>query len=689
MTSEKFYITTAIDYPNSAPHLGHAYEKTLADFYHRWYRQMGLETRFVTGLDEHGQKIQEAATKAGVPPQDFVDEKARTFVSLCETLGLTQDDFIRTSQERHHRLARQIWSTIEEKGDIYFDDYEGTYCVPCESYLTETQIKAGMCSEYTGPDDLITIKEESYFFRLGKYREWIRDHIRENPEFIYPEQRRNEILARLDDEVRDLSISRSTFDWGIPVPGNEKHVMYVWFDALSNYISALKEPEDLYETFWPADLHVIGKDITWFHAVIWPCMLHSAGLPLPRQIYVHGFILDDQGNKMSKSVGNVVDPLEVCQKYGAEVLRFYLLRAFSSGQDGKFSVEDLEQRYQGELGNDLGNLVLRVTKLVGNKLGGKAAPPSTLLPEADFAATVREFSDLVDRREHHKALEVLWSYIRSINAFLNERAPWKLDSTDEIHSILYGALEALRAVSHLLAPVMPGVTDSILEQIGAERETGEPAPYGSGSFQTTIGKPLFPRLEEPGEKKKGGSASGKGNSEKSPKKNKGGGGGGSDVDPFSRLEIRVAEIEEVEPHPDADALWVLTVRTGSEEGDRRTICAGLRAHLEADELRGRRVIILANLKPARLRGIESRGMVLATDDESGRVVPVDPGSEAGIGELVTVEGVEPSPKSKLSTKHFDRCPLLVKGGRVTYCEKPLKTSAGEIQAPAADGAEVR
>ncbi len=684
MGQEKFYITTAIDYPNSAPHLGHAYEKAISDFYHRWYKLKGLKTRFLTGLDEHGQKIQDAADAAGVAPQAFVDEKAKTFYSLCETLNLSHDDFIRTSEARHHELAQSIWETIEAKGDIYFDFYEGIYCVSSESYLTETQVKERESSENHDPKSLITIKEESYFFRLSKYQDWIKEHIQANPNFIFPVERRNEILSRLDDDIRDLSISRSTFNWGIPVPGNDSHVMYVWFDALSNYISALKKPEDVYEEFWPADMHVIGKDIIWFHTVIWPCMLHAAGLPLPEQVYVHGFILDDQGTKMSKSLGNVVDPLEVCKDYGSEVLRFYLLRAFSSGQDGKFSVEDLKKRYQGELGNDLGNLILRVTKLVQSKLGGKADNPDGLDGELDPSKTLEEYSKLIDQREHHKAIEVLWSYIRSTNAYLNEKAPWKQESEIEVQRILYGALEALRAIAFMLTPAMPNAAASILEQIGHPPETQVLAPFGTGSYEVTIKDPLFPRLEDEKKDKKQ-------DQQKSGKKQKQKGGGNvQDVDPFAKLSILVAKIEKVEEHPDAEALWVLTIQTEEgEEGERRTICAGLRKHLSADELQGRRVIILANLKPAKLRGIESRGMVLATDQKDGKVIPVDPGSEASLGELVFVEGIEASPKSKLSTKHFDKCPLVMTGGQVTYNQKPLQTSKGPIIADAEDGAEVR
>ncbi|MBI4583159.1 MAG: methionine--tRNA ligase [Planctomycetes bacterium] len=670
----KFYITTAIDYPNSVPHLGHAYEKTVADFYARWHRQQGLDTHLLTGLDEHGEKIQEAAEKAGTTPQAFVDDQAKVFRALCQELEISNDDFIRTSEPRHHRFAAELFARLQARGDVYFGNYEGDYCISCESFYTDSQLQDGKCPIHGRPTE--RVKEESYFFRLGKYRPWIQEHIRSHPEFIYPEERRNEILSRLDEEVRDLSISRCTFNWGIPVPGDSRHVIYVWFDALSNYISALLSPRNLYERFWPADVHVIGKDIIWFHTVIWPCILHSAGHPLPRQVYVHGFILDREGRKMAKHLGNVVDPLEVARRHGPEVLRYYFLRAFASGLDGKFSLEELIERYHGELGNDLGNLILRVVKLVESKFAGCLAPGGAVEADLDPLPVEEEYARLVERREHHRALEALWAFIRKTNAYLNERAPWKESDSRANARTLYNALEALRGIASLLAPVMPRTAAAVAEQIGIPPAPGSLAAFGQTAYRVVRKGPLFPRLEAPPAAGAGGLP---------PAAHPQPSGPPAESDPFSWLDLRVGLIEEVKEHPNADSLYVLTVNLGSE---RRTVCAGLRKHLQPQELERRKVVVLANLKPAKLRGLESRGMILATDRRDGKVAPVDPG-QAAVGERVQVSGIAGPAKPAITLKDFEKTPLRMKGGRVVYGEKPLWTSAGEVGCEAADGATVR
>ena len=688
----KFYITTAIDYPNSLPHMGHAFEKVVADFYARWYRLRGADVRFLTGLDEHGEKIQEAARAVGKSPQALVDERAESFRALARQLSISIDDFIRTSEPRHHRFVAELYQRVAARGDIYKGFYEGAYCVACEAFYTETQVVEGRCPVHQTPTS--RVKEESYFFRLGKYREWIRDHIRAHPEFIFPPERRNEILSRLEEEVRDLSISRSTFDWGIPVPGDPRHVIYVWFDALSNYISALREPQDLFGRYWPAEAHVVGKDIIWFHAVIWPCMLRSADLPIPRQIVAHGFILDEKGLKMSKSLGNVVDPVAVAEKYGADVLRFYLLRSFGSGQDGWFSLKELEERYSNELAKDLGNLVMRVAKLVGGKLGGQVESRG-VEARLDFRDTVDAFSEKVDAREHHRAMEVLWAYIRRTNAYLSETEPWKVADLARLSAILANALEALRAIAHLLSPAMPATAAAIAASLGFPVGKLEDLRFGTGKFAVTSRPPLFPRREEPpappgaagapdAPPPSGGTAPPKGEAKAAAP------AAAAPVDPFARLEIRVGVISEVIEHPDADSLYAMKVDLG---GDVRSICAGLRRHLTLDELRGRKVAVLSNLKPAKLRGIESRGMILATDRRDGKVAPVDVGA-ASPGDLVTTPGISPAPKDKLTIDEFQKAPLRIQGGRVVYQDASgathvLATPAGELRCDAEDGAVVR
>ncbi len=671
---EKFYLTTAIDYPNSAPHMGHAYEKVVADFYARVSRLRGRKTRFLIGLDEHGQKIQQAAERDQKSPQAFVDEKAQVFLELYRLLEISNDDFIRTSESRHHAFAVELYQSARSAGDIYKGFYEGDYCVACEKAYTKSELVSGKCPVHETPTTVV--REPSYFFRLGKHRDAVKRHIQSHPEFIYPAERRNEILARLEDELLDLSISRSTFHWGIPLPDDSTHVLYVWFDALSNYISALKRPQDISAEFWPADCHVIGKDIIWFHAVIWPAMLLSAGMPLPRQIYAHGFILDKEGKKMSKHLGNVVDPLDVVKEHTVDVLRFYLLRTFSSGLDGKFSISELEERYQSELGNDLGNLVLRIAKLVASRLGG-TIQTNGHAPDLDHAPTVKEYCDHADAREHHRSVESLWAYIRRTNAYMNEKQPWKLPDGPELEQVLANGVEAMRVIAHLAAPMMPAVSKSIAASLGFEIGLLSSLGGGPASYKVTLGQPLFPRREKP---KAQGAQSATEATEKSaaPK-------GNEPKDPFSKLELRVGRIEEVRDHPNADALFAMSVDLGSEK---RSICAGLRKHLAAADLQGRKVLVLANLKPAMLRGIESAGMILATDRKDGKVAPVDPG-DANPGDIATVEGLPTEPKSKISIGDFEKAPLAIQSGKVTYQGKPLRLGNGFATCDAEDGARVR
>jgi methionyl-tRNA synthetase len=639
----------------------------VADFYARANRLRGFDTWFLIGLDEHGKKIQQAASQEGKAPRDFVGEKAASFLKLYNLLEISFDDFIRTSEPRHHHFATELYQKTKERGDIYKGIYNADYCVSCETAYSKTELVDGKCPVHGTPTTVE--KEESYFFRLGKYRDAVRSHIETHPDFIYPAERRNEILSRLKEEVLDLSISRSTFDWGIPLPDDPSHILYVWFDALCNYISALKRPQDHYAKYWPADCHVIGKDIIWFHAVVWPAMLFSAGYPLPRQVYGHGFILDKEGRKMSKQIGNVVDPLDVVKEFSVDVLRFYFLRTFSSSLDGNFSLGEMEDRYHSELGNDLGNLVLRIAKLIQTRFGGTirtAGYPQDL----DATQTIDEYFRFVDAREHHRAVEALWAYIRRTNAYLNEKEPWKLKDEGELERVLGTGLEALRVIAHLGSPILPASARSIASSLGFEISSIASLSAGAASYQVKLGPPLFPRREARKDAAGG----------ESPKPAAAG-----PVDPFSRLEIRVGRIEEVHDHPNAETLFAMTVEIG---GEKRSICAGLRKHLRAEDLSGRKVIVLANLKPAQLRGVESRGMILATDRKDGKVVPVDPG-DAPSGELVTVEGIPSSPKARISIGDFEEALLQIQGGVVTYSGKPLRTSAGAVRCDAEDGARVR
>lgn len=508
MSDNTFYITTAIDYPNGDPHLGHAFEKIISDFYRRYYQSRGMETYFVTGVDEHGLKIQEAAEAGGQSTRDFVDSKARVFQEFTRTLKLENDFFVRTSLPEHHENAREIYQKVFDKGYIYKGEYEGDYCVACETYYPKNQLEGGeekLCPVHKTPTR--PMKEETWFFKMEPFRDWLREHIEKNQEFIFPAGRRNEILSRLKNEIHDLSISRSTFSWGVPLPNDPDHVMYVWFDALSNYITALKQTGN-YEKFWPADMHVIGKDIIWFHSVIWPIMLKAAEIPLPKQIYVHGFILDANGKRMSKSAGNVVDPTAAIEKWGLEPFRYYLIRAIAPGEDGNFSIADMGERYNRELANELGNLVQRVLKFSRSKLNGQLSAPkeNPFLEEVDWRAAWEKYHEQVAARQHTRALDTLWELVRHLNSRLNDWAPWTMkEEADKpkIAAMMVALLRSLEAVMFMLYPILPEKTLRFLELSGQDAR----AVIAAGG-QAHLERPvdtafelaekiegLFPRLE--------------------------------------------------------------------------------------------------------------------------------------------------------------------------------------------------
>jgi methionyl-tRNA synthetase len=461
-----FYITTAIDYPNGRPHMGHAYEKIVTDVYARWYRAMGRDTWFLTGTDENGQKLVKSAEAAGQPTQVYVDQNVEFFRQLCAQLLVTNDDFIRTTEPRHHLVAQEVWRLIEKNGDLYEGEYEGQYCLACEAFYTDTQSGDGLCPSHG--TSLQKVKEKGYFFRLSKYVDWIEKHIQNYPHFITPERSKNEMLQRLRAEpVKDLSVSRPNAGWGIPVPGNDRFVMYTWFDALINYLTAVKN-EKLYSRFWPASCHVIGKDITWFHTIIWPCMLKAAELPIPEQVYVHGMVLGEDGRKMSKSLGNGVDPIEVIQKYPVDSFRYYLLRAIPSGSDGAFVTADLQARHNSELANDLGNLLSRVVKLAAKKIDQPLSVEISKCP-IDLKNLKTEMSRLMDQREHTQALDVLWKAIQDLNLFVTRKEPWKIEAnSQDLRDVLGGAVLGIHAVAVLLAPFMPGISPKILKSLGVE-----------------------------------------------------------------------------------------------------------------------------------------------------------------------------------------------------------------------------
>ena len=489
-----FYITTAIDYPNGDPHLGHAYEKIITDCYARWYSLLGQPSILLTGTDENGQKLIKSAESAGRPTQQFVDENVIKFRKLCMDLHIHHQDFVRTSEKRHHEVVQNLWTKMQERGDIYLGRYSGNYCISCETFYAESQTKNGQCPVHeTG---LSYMEEDGYFFKLSSYQDWIIEHISNQKEFIFPSSVRNEILSRLRGEkVHDLSISRPNQGWGIAVPNDPKHVIYTWFDALITYytgaqIDEKNQPRTL--PWWPASVHVIGKDISWFHSVIWPCMLKSAGLELPKQIYVHGMVLGSDGKRMSKSLGNGVDPQDCLKNFAVDSIRYYMLKNIPSGQDGAFSTEDLTKTHNSDLANELGNLLMRVLKLSQAQLGKEIRPRDDVAFELSFLDEVR---NLMDQREHSKALHLIWTGVRRLNAYINQEEPWKKKhDLEAFHAIMYTALLNLKFVCGLLIPFIPDSATKALTFLGVKSIDKTIFDFKKESMILMEGAALFPRI---------------------------------------------------------------------------------------------------------------------------------------------------------------------------------------------------
>ena len=507
MSKEPFYITTPIYYPSAKLHIGHAYCTTIADAIARYKRLAGFDVFFLTGSDEHGQKIQRTAEAEGVTPLEYVDKIVAGFQELWKKLNISNDDFLRTSELRHQKVVQEIFRKIRDNGDIYKGSYTGLYCTPCESYWTELQLdENGCCPDCHRPVEKVS--EEAYFFKMSKYADKILKYIEDNPDFIVPTSRRNEMINFIKQGLEDLCISRTSFDWGIPVPDDEKHVIYVWFDAVINYITPLFEKPEL-KKFWPADIHLVGKEIVRFHSIIWPCMLMAAGLPLPKQIYGHGWLVVS-GDKMSKSKGNVVDPMLLIDEFSADAIRYFLLREITLGQDGNFSRDALITRINADLANDLGNLLHRTLNMI-NKFQAGVVLESVDESEIDKSLktdamnTVTEYKTLMDNIQLSDAIKKTWTFISRANKYIDETAPWKLAKDESqkqtLANTLYNLVESLRIISILISPFMPETAQKIYNQLNLDNfesiQLEEAQTFGKFPTQHKINKPqqLFPRIE--------------------------------------------------------------------------------------------------------------------------------------------------------------------------------------------------
>jgi len=615
-----FYITTPIYYVNASPHIGHAYTTIVADVLARYHRLTGEETFFVTGTDEHGDKIAEAAQKAGVTPQEYADKISAQFRALWPALSITNDYFIRTTDSNHIDNVRYILQKVYDSGDIYFGEYEGYYCVGCERFYMEKELVEGKCPDHqTKPQYR---KESNYFFRMSKYQNWLINYIKKHPDFIRPERYKNEVLAFLRDPLDDLCISRpkTRLQWGITLPFDEKYVTYVWFDALINYVTALDYPQgDKFKKFWPVAQHLIAKDILKPHGIYWPTMLKAAGIEPYQHLNVHGYWNSDQ-SKMSKSLGNVVRPLDLKDKYGLDAFRYFLLRDMVFGLDSSFSEEAFVQRLNSDLANDLGNLVSRVITMAIKYCDGKVPKINhkkkdlTLHKAAlkTMAEVQADFNDM----SLHKALIVIWDFINLTNRYIVEKEPWTLGKDpahrEELTKIMYNLLAALRAIAILIFPFMPQTAQKILKQIGVDESekldlAGISKDDALTAGNTLIrGESLFPRIEITKENK---ISAEKGATMVDSKPE-------IDYEDFAKLDLRVAKILDAEIVPKSNKLLKLRIDIGEE----RTIVAGIGKDYTPAELIGKKILVIANLKPAKLMGIESRGMLLAADTDNGLTV---------------------------------------------------------------------
>ena len=637
---KKYYITTPIYYPSDNLHIGHTYTTVAADTLKRFKKLLGYDVFFTTGTDEHGQKIQEKAKENNTTPKAYVDSIVADIKELWKMLEIDYDAFIRSIDPHHERCVQDIFTKLYEKGEIYKSKYKGHYCTPCEAFWSESQLVDGKCPDCGRPTHIA--EEEAYFFKLSKYRDRLLKLYEDNPDFIQPESRKNEMINNfLKEGLEDLCVTRTSFDWGIKVPFDEKHVVYVWIDALSCYLTALgydTDDESNFEKYWPADVHLVGKEIVRFHTIIWPALLMALDIELPKKVFGHGWILFDD-DKMSKSKGNIIYPEPIIELYGIDAFKYFLLREFSFGQDGTFTREKFLQRLNSDLANDLGNLVSRTISMVEKYNDGIIPAPGI---EEEIDDSLKELAigvadkveAFVDKLNFSQAIEEIWKLVRRSNKYVDETMPWILareGNTERLNTVLYNLSESLRLISILIKPFMDKTSSEIRRQLGLKDEIkwADALTWGllKPETKTEKGQIIFPRLDIDKELVKLNDANQKLIDERSNKKKK-------DekeeekqtntnnveeyitIDDFEKIQLKLGKIIDCENHPKADKLLVLKIKIGEET---RTVVSGIRKWYNPEDLIGKNVVVAYNLKPVKLRGIESKGMILAAQDSTGNL----------------------------------------------------------------------
>ena len=662
-----YYITTPIYYLNGKPHIGHAYTTIVADTLARFYRLIGKDVFFLTGSDEHGQKVERSAVQLGVSPQAYVDGLAADFNALWGLLGITHDDFIRTSEPRHKEIVQRIFRMLYEKGDIYKKDYQGHYCVPCEAHWTERQLVDGKYCPDCGRE-VEWVSEESYFFRASKYADRLLQHIEAHPEFIQPVSRANEMVNNfLKPGLTDLSVTRTGVSWGIPVDFDPDHTIYVWIDALTNYITVLgytNEDDSLFQKFWPANVHLVGKEITRFHTIIWPIILMALDLPLPKQVFGHGWLLFDN-DKMSKSKGNIVDPLVVIEEFGPDPLRYYLLAKVQLGNDASYTDELFTRTFNVDLANDLGNLLHRTLSMMNRFSHGTvqaAGAPEDIDIELQKLAldTPKAIQACLEDMDPAGAMAAIWKLVGRCNKYIDEVAPWALNKAgneQRLATVMYQLLESLRFIATCLQPFLPHTAPRMFAQLGIENAPELSSWESLQSFGlfptgniTFAPEPLFPRRVDEPEEAAGQTTQQKGETTMSmPEQNTPevvaveetkevvepnplGLKPQITIDDFAKIDFRIAEVIACAKVPKADRLLQLTLRVGETT---RTIVSGIAEHYSPEEMVGKLICIVANLAPAKIRGVESHGMLLAaSDDDHTQVIVLEPGKPIASGSKV-------------------------------------------------------